>query len=62
MRAQPKIRLHDWAARHWNPPPDRIKLHRWARLHRIDPPPQKVGREYYVEPDAKLVDRNGNPV
>jgi hypothetical protein len=57
-----KIPITDWAAKRWNPPPNRIQLCRWARLQRIDPPPQKVGREYYVEPDAKLVDRNGNPV
>lgn len=58
----PKILIQAWAQRHWDPPPSQITLCRWARLQRIDPPPQKVGNRYYVDPDAKLVDRNGYPV
>jgi len=60
VRAQPKIKLADWAARNWSPPPCRRTLHRWAQNAQIDPPPQLVGHTYYVEPNARYVDRNGN--
>lgn len=56
-----RITLAEWASANWSPPPSRESLWRWARLGRIAPPPQKVGRQYYVAPDAKYVDRNGRP-
>ena len=56
------ITLPKWAESRWDPPPPPRTLTRWARDSRISPPPQKVGRSYYVRPDAKLVDRNGHPV
>lgn len=59
MKPAPKIPLPAWAASQWDPPPPRETLWRWARMGRIAPPPQKVGRQYYVDPQAKYVDRNG---
>lgn len=57
-----RITLPAWAASKWDPPPPPRTLTRWARRGLILPPPQKVGRSYYVTPDARLVDRNGIPV
>lgn len=60
MRAQPKITLRTWASRKWDPPPCPRTLQRWVKNANIDPPAEKVGREYYVDPDAKYIDKNGN--
>lgn len=60
MREPPKITLRTWAKRKWDPPPSARTLQRWVHNANIDPPPEKVGREYYVEPDAKYIDNNGN--
>jgi hypothetical protein len=38
------------------PPPNLDTLRRWARDLKIFPFPQKVGRTYYVEPDAEYRD------
>lgn len=52
-----KIRLEEWAKRNYSPPPNRDTLRRWARDLKIFPFPQKVGRAYYVEPEAKYKER-----
>jgi hypothetical protein len=54
-----KVTLPTWAAAQWDPAPSVDRLRRWARNGNISPPPQKVGREYYVLPTARYVDRNG---
>lgn len=56
-----KITLMAWAAAHYDPPPGRETLRRWARDCRIFPFPKKVGRTYYVDPDARYIDPK-NPV
>lgn len=43
-----KIRLTDWAERHYDPPPSGWVLRRWARDGEISPAPERVGREWYV--------------
>ena len=50
-----KISLRTWAERNFDPPPCRETLRRWVRALKIYPEPVLVGREYYVEPDAKYV-------
>lgn len=52
MSQQPKIPLPAWAAKHWSPPPAARTLAIWAANGRIRPAPQKIGRTYYVDPDA----------
>lgn len=52
----PKITLEEWAKRHYQPPPNMDTLRRWARDLKIFPFPQKVGRTYYVQPDAEYRD------
>lgn len=53
---KPKVTLEEWASTRFNPPPNLDTLRRWARDLKIYPFPQKVGRTYYVEPDAEYRD------
>jgi hypothetical protein len=57
MRAQPKITLPEWAAKNWSPPPTARTLATWASNGYIKPMPEKIGRTYYVQPDAKYIDQ-----
>lgn len=50
-----KITLEAWAAPRFNPAPSIRTLRLWAREHRIHPKPQKVGRTYYVDSDARYI-------
>lgn len=61
MSAVPKIPLRTWAARKWDPPPCRRTLYLWAQNARIHPQPERIGKTYYVVPDAVYIDRDGNP-
>lgn len=57
---QPKlISLEKWAQRVLDPVPSIYTLRRMAKDCRIVPAPQKVGRSYYVEESAQLVDYTG---
>lgn len=54
-QAQPQyILLKAWAERKFDPVPSVHTLRSLARSDKIDPPAHLVGRDYYVEPDAKL--------
>jgi hypothetical protein len=55
-----KVTLEAWAAPRYCPPPSIKTLRRWARECRIFPAPEKVGRTYYVEPDARYIERDKN--
>lgn len=55
-----RIKLPTWAARHFDPPPAARTLERWARYGRIQPQPVKIGRCWWVIPEAKCMDRNGD--
>lgn len=48
-----KIKLEDWAAKHYNPAPSLFVLRKWCREGEIFPTPEKVGRTYYVEHNAR---------
>jgi predicted site-specific integrase-resolvase len=48
-----KIPLADWAELHYAPPPSAWTLRQWVRAGQIVPAPEKVGKAYYVAPDAK---------
>jgi len=55
-----KITLQAWAAKNFDPPPSLYTLRKWARDCWIWPLPEKVGRDWRVEEDAKFVGaRNG---
>jgi hypothetical protein len=49
-----KITLKAWAQAHFDPPPAAKTLQRWARNCWIFPVPEKIGRTYYVDPDARF--------
>ena len=51
-----KITLERWAQQQFDPPPSAETRRRWVRDLRIFPEPQKIGRTYYVDPDARYVD------
>lgn len=51
------ITLEVWAAQLFGEAsPTRDTLRRWCRETKIHPAPQKIGRTYYVSPDAQYVD------
>jgi hypothetical protein len=47
-----KITLQAWAAARYDPPPGPRTVQRWARLGELSPAPVKVGRCYYINPNA----------
>lgn len=49
------LTLEGWAATKFQPPPSTFTLRRWARERLIMPQPMKVGRTYYVSPNARYV-------
>ena len=50
-----RILLSDWAAQHFTPPPSMWTLRRLVRQGDIYPAPIKLGKAYYVEPNARLM-------
>lgn len=50
-----KVTLVDWAARHYDPPPSLWTLRQWVRAGQIVPAPEKVGKSYFVMPDAQRI-------
>lgn len=59
--AQPRkkmILLEVWAEGYFDPVPSLWTLRGLARTGKINPPAVKVGKAYYVDPDATVVDPN----
>lgn len=50
-----KVTLEVWAKARYNPPPVARTLQRWARENQLCPPPVKLGRTYYIRPDAQHI-------
>lgn len=50
-----RLTLEEWAKREYATPPHIQTLRRWARDARIYPLPQKHGRTYLVEENARYV-------
>ncbi len=50
-----KITLSAWADRHYDPAPSMWTLRQWVRDGQIYPPAEKVGKSYYVEPEARRI-------
>jgi hypothetical protein len=55
------ILLEQWGAAHFEPAPSLWTLRAMARTGKISPNPVKVGKAYYVDPDARVVDPNRAP-
>ena len=50
-----KITITEWAAQHYSPAPTAWVLGQWRRAGQIHPPPERVGREWYVDAEAQRV-------
>ena len=50
-----KITLAEWAAKNYSQPPNHLLLSKWRRAGQIYPPPERVGHEWFVEPDAERI-------
>jgi hypothetical protein len=55
------VLLTEWGTAHFDPPPSLWTLRRMAREGLIRPKPRKVGKAYYVQPDAEVIDPNQRP-
>lgn len=42
-----------WAASRYDPPPSLWVLRKWCREGEIYPPPEKVGKDWYVQENAR---------
>ncbi len=52
------VKLEEWAVGKFSEPPSLWTLRSMARTGRFDPPAVKIGKYYYVEPAARVVDPN----
>jgi hypothetical protein len=55
------VTLQEWAAGKFKTPPSLWTLRQMARKDRFDPPAVKIGKEYHVHPQARVVDPNRAP-
>lgn len=53
---KPRITLQAWGAAQFDPPPSDWTLRKMARDGLIYPAPMKLGRTYYVDQSARVVD------
>jgi hypothetical protein len=53
-----KILLEAWAERYFDPVPSLWTLRTMARTGRLRPAAVKVGKHYYVDPEAVVIDPN----
>jgi predicted site-specific integrase-resolvase len=57
-----KVKLEAWAAARYDPAPSLWVLRRWCRDGEIYPPPELVGRNYYVESNARRTTESRAPL
>jgi hypothetical protein len=55
------VPLEQWGADNFDPPPSLWTLRAMTRAGKIHPAPVKVGKAYYVDPAARVVDPNRRP-
>jgi hypothetical protein len=53
---QKLIPLEEWGHSRYSPPPSLWTLRAMVRAGKIQPRPEKVGKGYYVHPDATVID------
>lgn len=56
------VPLADWAATRYSPPPSDWVLRKWARAGEIYPPPERVGRDWYVDETARRLTQHRDSV
>jgi hypothetical protein len=55
------VMLEQWGAANFDPPPSLWTLRAMVRAGKIQPRPVKIGKAYYVQPDAVVVDPSRAP-
>jgi hypothetical protein len=55
------VTLEEWAAPRFREPPSLFTLRSMARAGKFQPPAVKIGKAYYLEEDARVVDPNRRP-
>lgn len=55
------VLLTEWGQARFSPPPSLWTLRKMARDRRISPAPVKIGKAYYVEQDATVIDPSARP-
>ena len=61
MSERKAILLEQWGRENFDPPPSLWTLRAMARAGKISPVPVKVGKAYYVQQDAHVVDPSRRP-
>jgi hypothetical protein len=61
MSEKKAVLLEQWGAANFDPPPSLWTLRAMARAGKIRPLPVKIGKAYYVHPDAEVVDPAQRP-
>lgn len=56
MSESKMVLLEQWGREHFDPPPSLWTLRAMARAGKISPRPVKVGKAYYVDKGAEVVD------
>jgi hypothetical protein len=57
--SEPKfLTLEEWAAPRFTEPPSLFTLRMMARNGKFSPPAVKIGKAYYVEETARVIDPN----
>lgn len=56
MSERKAVLLEEWGRANFDPPPSLWTLRAMARAGKIHPRPVKVGKAYYVQQDAQVVD------
>lgn len=54
-----KIPIDVWAARNYSEPPSHWVLGQWRRTGQILPAPERVGRKWFVEENARRIVGDG---
>jgi hypothetical protein len=55
------VLLETWGAQRFDPPPSLWTLRAMVRADKIRPRPVKIGKAYYVKPDAEVIDPARRP-
>ena len=58
MNSPQYVTLKEWAGSKFNEPPSIATLRAMVKADKFHPPAVKIGKAYYVEPGAKVVDPN----
>lgn len=56
-----KITIDEWAAKNYSQPPSHWVLGQWRRTGQILPTPERVGRQWFVDENARRITSSGVP-